>query len=437
MRVKLFFLLDMLATSIFAVYAFFLRSEEVAIMTGLSIFIAFSPICLWLSRVLVLHFAKKVLKSDDIKVNNSDAIITMTKINTVATPMNRFLTNGEYFVTDLFPEGLSQNALLSTAASVEQNAHHAFARIIYNTAIGRDLPVQEAVAFNEIPSRGAEALINNTPVRIGNPQWIKDQDVSISAQLLTKLDQLAVHGKTPLLLSMGSTARGIVALKDEINPETQSFVSILKRNNLSTILLTASNKRTAKNIAKDFEFDEVKTDLTPKDKSRELQMLRAKGKKIAVIANEFHDLPMLFAADVSILLKDGSMPPVADDSDAKMDFEILKLDKFLTLRERQALTQHKLSHIVRNNAGARAAVNVNGYGRAAARISPVFIAVGRDIFGAGNLGKFFAHEQIKTKCAVKKPLISEKLSILIGMTGFEPATSSSRTMRATKLCYIP
>ena len=343
MRVKLFFLLDMLATSIFAVYAFFLRGEEVAIMTGLAIFIAFSPICLWLSRILVLHFAKKVLQSDEIKVNNSDAIITMTKINTVATPMNRFLTNGEYFVTDLFPEGLSQNALLSTAASVEQNAHHAFARIIYNTAVGRDLPIQDATAFNEIPCRGVEAIINNTPVRLGNPQWIKDQDVSVSAQLWTKIDQLAVHGKTPLLLSMGNTARGIVALKDEINPDAQSFLQILRNNQIGTILLTASNKRTAKNIAKDFEFDEVKTDLSPKDKSRELQMLRSKGKKIAVIANEFHDLPMLFAADVSILLKDGSMPPVADDSDAKMDFEILKLDKFLTLREICQHAKHLLN----------------------------------------------------------------------------------------------
>ena len=26
---------------------------------------------------------------------------------------------------------------------------------------------------------------------------------------------------------------------------------------------------------------------------------------------------------------------------------------------------------------------------------------------------------------------------LVGMTGFEPAASSSRTKRATKLCYIP
>ena len=27
--------------------------------------------------------------------------------------------------------------------------------------------------------------------------------------------------------------------------------------------------------------------------------------------------------------------------------------------------------------------------------------------------------------------------IMVGMTGFEPAASSSRTKRATKLCHIP
>lgn len=334
MRVKLLFFIDILATSIFAVYTFFLRGEDVAIMTGLSIFIALSPICLWLSNVLVLHFAKKVLQSGGIKVNNSDAITTVAEVNAVATPMNRFLTNGEYFVTDLFPEGLSQQSLLSFAASVEQHGKHAISRVIYNTAVGRDLPIQNVAAFSEIPCRGVEAIINgNTPIRIGNPLWIKNQGVSISAQLWTKIDQLAVHGKTPLLLSLGNTARGIVALKDDFNPDAQNFLSVLKRNQIDSILLTASNKRTAKNLAQSFNIDTVYTDLTPDDKARELQILRSKGQTIAVIANEFHDLPMLFSSDVSILLKDGSMPPLAEDSDVKMDFEIPSLDRFLTLRE--------------------------------------------------------------------------------------------------------
>ena len=30
-----------------------------------------------------------------------------------------------------------------------------------------------------------------------------------------------------------------------------------------------------------------------------------------------------------------------------------------------------------------------------------------------------------------------KFKEMVGMTGFEPAASSSRTMRATKLCHIP
>ena len=37
----------------------------------------------------------------------------------------------------------------------------------------------------------------------------------------------------------------------------------------------------------------------------------------------------------------------------------------------------------------------------------------------------------------KEGLRKETLFCLVGMTGFEPATSSSRTKRATKLRYIP
>ncbi len=34
-------------------------------------------------------------------------------------------------------------------------------------------------------------------------------------------------------------------------------------------------------------------------------------------------------------------------------------------------------------------------------------------------------------------LMISRLELLVGMTGFEPATSSSRTTRATKLRHIP
>ena len=333
MRVKIFFFLDVLATSILSVYTFFLRGEEIAILTGLSVFIALFPICLWLSRALVLQFAKSRLNQSDVKVHHKKAILKIPEIDTVAMPMNRFLTNGEYFVMDLYSETLSQNEVLSYAASIEQYSDHSIGKIIYKTALGRGLKIFKVSAFQEFPSCGAEALLEQKPIRIGNPQWIMDQGVNISNILLTKADQLAVHGKTPLILSVGKMARGIIALKDEVNPESKSFISILKNNKLEPALLTAANSRTAKNFAKDMKIDTVRTDLTPDDKAREVQILRAKKQHVAMIGNEIHDLNAMFTADVSIILKDGAMTPLTEDSDIKPDFEIPSLHKFFTLRE--------------------------------------------------------------------------------------------------------
>ena len=333
MRVKLFFLLDALVTSIFTVYTFFLRGEEVAILTGLSIFIALFPLCLWLSETLVLQLAKGVLSNSEIKVHNKSALLKITEVDTVAMPMNRFLTNGEYFVMDLYSDVLSQNELLSYAASIEQYSEHSFGKLIYKTALGRGLKILNVSAFQEFPSCGAEALLDKKPIRIGSPQWIQNQGVNISNVFLTKADQLAVHGKTPLIFSMGKMARGIVALKDEINPETKSFIAILKNNGLEPALLTAANRRTASNFAKEIKIDTVRTDLAPNDKAREVQILRAKKQNVAMIGNGFNDLPAMFTADVSIIYKDGEMTPLTEDSDVKPDFEISALHKFFTLRE--------------------------------------------------------------------------------------------------------
>lgn len=333
MRVKLFFLLDLITTAIFSTYLFFLRGDEIAFSVGLTILIAFSPICLALSSPLVIFLSKRAIKSEQSKVNNSSALLTLAEADMVAMPLNRFLTDGDYFVTDLIPEGLSQSALLSFAATAEQSSSHELGKIIYKTALGRGLKIQNISAFHEIPGRGVEALVNNTTLRIGNPDWVKSQGVSVSSALLTKVDQLAVHGKTPLLVSLGNMARGIVAMKDAVKPESKEFVSMLKRKNLETMLLTASNRKTAKNFAKNFSLDGIKTGLSPEDKAREVQIQRAKGHTVAVIANEFHDLPALVNADVSFLVNEGETTFLNENDEIKLDFEIPSPEKFLIVRE--------------------------------------------------------------------------------------------------------
>ena len=73
MRIKLFLLLDMIATAILSAYVFQTRGDAAAVFTGLSVLIALSPICLMLSSPFVMRIAKKILEDEGIKVNKFSA----------------------------------------------------------------------------------------------------------------------------------------------------------------------------------------------------------------------------------------------------------------------------------------------------------------------------------------------------------------------------
>jgi len=332
LRIKLFFLIDLLTTGIFAGYMYSERGLDAAFAIGLSIFIAFSPVCLALSAPLVLRLAGRLVEAEEVKINNLDAILNLAAVDVVAIPLNRFLTDGEYFITDLVPEGFSQSSLLSYAASAEQNASHPLAKVMVDSAERRGLKIQNVSAFREVPGQGVEALINSTPLRVGNPDWVTRQGVSASAELLTKADQLAVHGKIILLLGLGGMARGLIALRDEIKSDAKEFISFLRKNKIETVILTALNKKTAKSIAKFFNLENLRTNSTPEDKAREVQIYRAKGHTVSVIGTDFHDLPALINADVSVFLKSDSVINL-NEGEMKFDFEMPTLEKFLICRE--------------------------------------------------------------------------------------------------------
>ena len=333
LRIKLFFLIDLLTTGIFSGYMYSEQGLDAALLIGSAIFVAFSPICLALSAVLVLKLAARAVEAEEVKLNNLDAILNLAYVDVVAIPLCRFLTDGEYFVTDLVPEGFSQSSLLAYAASAEQNATHPLGKVMVESAERRNLKMQSVSAFHEVPGQGVEALVNSTPLRVGNPDWVTKQGVSASAELFTKADQLAVHGKIPLFLGLGGMVRGIIALRDEIKSDAREFISFLRKNEIETVILTALNKKTAKSVAKFFNLENLRTNLTPEDKAREVQIYRAKGRTIAVIGSDFHDLPALVNADVSVLLKSNSVAGFHDGDEIKIDFEIPTLEKFLICRE--------------------------------------------------------------------------------------------------------
>lgn len=322
----------MLISGFVATWLYSTRGMDAAFSTGLTIFIAFSPICLILAEPFVLYLVGRKFSALDAKLNNPAALKILAEVEVVALPYNRVLTCNEYYITDLVTEGLKQSELLTIAASAERDAQHIIGRTIYNAAVSRGLKLQKLSETEELQGRGVETIIKKIVVRVGSPGWIASHNVSVSINLRTKIDQLLVKGKTTLLVSTGRLARGIVALRDALNEDAKNFFASLRQKKIESLLLTAQPKKMAYRIAKDFELDHIRTNLTPEGKAREVQIFRAKGKIVAAIGTDIQDLFALKTADVSFLLAGGSLES-QEVEEVKTDFEISTLEKFLTVRE--------------------------------------------------------------------------------------------------------
>ena len=324
------FVLDALISGAVAAWLYFARGEYAALITGLSIFIALSPICLIFASPFTLYLAKRKIAKLGVKCNNFNALKILKDVNVLALPYNRVLTGGEFYITDLVPEGLNQPTLLAMAAGAETDAENVLGKVIYDTATLRSLRLQPSTNFKELPGRGVEATVSGVTMRVGNPAWLESFNVSISANLRTKIDQLLVKGKTVLVVATGRAAHGLIALKDDINDAAINFLGSVKAANIETLLLTAQPKKMTSFITKNFALDNIRTNLTPEGKAREVQIFRAKGKVVAAIGTDAHDLPALKNADVSFLIRNEELGIRNDD--AKLDFEIPKLESFLAVK---------------------------------------------------------------------------------------------------------
>ena len=275
-------------------------SVEAASEIFLGVFLAASPLPFIVSRWFIALRIKRRLRDSGVTCSRMGALTELLHVDTIAFNRNGTLTEGNIFISALVPEGMTQGSLLALAASTEREATHPYAHALYDTAVQRGLHLQRHSAAHETESFGVEALIARTPVRVGKKEWLQEENIEISAALLTRADQLATSGQTPLFVSSSKYARGIIAVRDDVRADVRHALQALKERGLRFVLLTGETKRLANATGKELRISEVRSDLTGADKAREIRLLQSHGSVIAMVGNPMADQPAMRAADISI-----------------------------------------------------------------------------------------------------------------------------------------
>ena len=227
--------------------------------------------------------------------NYLDAI---TKINTVVFDKTGTLTKGTFEVQECkSASGISEKELIGMVASVESDSTHPIAKAIVNYAKQQNVELLPVTGTKEFAGFGLEAMINGTPVWVGNCRLLSKFNIEYPAELLQITDTIVVCG-------IGTDYAGYLLLADTLKDDAKKAIDDLKMLHIKNIQILSGDKQSiVTNFAEKLGITSAYGDLLPEGKVRHLEELRQDGtNQIAFVGDGMNDAPVLALSHVGIAM---------------------------------------------------------------------------------------------------------------------------------------
>ena len=293
--------------ALFTIVVWLLAGESVgfSLARGISVLVISCPCALGLATPVAIMVGNGVGAKNGILFKTAESIEQTGKMDVIAFDKTGTITKGEPTVTDVIPgEGITEEALVEYAASLESKSEHPLASAIIQYAGEQNIQMDEVTEFTALPGNGLTAKQKGEQLFGGNQIWIQKQ-VTIADTILQKAEMLAKEGKTPLFFAKEKTFLGIIAVADVIKEDSARAVKQLQDMGLRVVMLTGDNENTAKAIGRQAGVDQVIADVLPEGKEQVVRQLQKQG-KVAMVGDGINDAPALTRADMGIAIGAGT-----------------------------------------------------------------------------------------------------------------------------------
>jgi Cu2+-exporting ATPase len=224
-------------------YWWFSGDKEHALIRTATVLIIACPHALGLAIPLVIAISTSLGAQNGLLVKDRLALERARNLDMVIFDKTGTLTRGSPALSGVAAApGSTESDLLAHAAAVETNSEHPLAKAIVAEAKRRNLPTLQAVDFEALPGRGAQARVSGKSIVIGGPRLLTEGKVPVPPEVEKLTTAWASEGKTVLYVITEGRLLGVFAVEDEIRPESHEAVTDLHRLGIRVAMITGDSK---------------------------------------------------------------------------------------------------------------------------------------------------------------------------------------------------
>jgi len=278
----------------------------------------------------------------NILVKDGRALERLKEVDTIVFDKTGTLTLEQPHVAQLHvvQTGLSEDELLTYAATAEYRQPHPIAQAILAEAKKRKIPAMEIEEASYEVGYGIQVWIKGKRIRVGSSRFITQEGVTIPPEIETLQATCQAQGFALVLVAIDEQVVGALELHATIRPEAKRVIQALRKRHLSLAIISGDQEEPTQKLASELGIESYFANTLPENKALLIKQLQEKGRVVCFIGDGINDAIALKQADVSISLRGATTIATDTAQVVLMDQSLNRLDYLLELA-------HQFDHTLR------------------------------------------------------------------------------------------
>lgn len=320
---------------------------------GLVLLVIACPCALVISTPISIVASLTAAAHQGILVKGGLYVELPARLRAVAMDKTGTLTEGRPAVIKVVPlSGHGELELVQIAAAIEQRSEHPLARAVVAYATSLGVTPVPAENFQTLKGKGATATLDGKTVWIGSHRYLEDR-AQETPEIHDQLESWASAGYSAVVIGNDDHVCGLIAVADKIRTNASDSVAQLKAVGMEhVVVLTGDNRGTAEAIGIAAGADEIKSELLPEEKLKEVDELVRKYHYVAMVGDGVNDAPAMARATLGVAMGATGTDVAIETADVTLMSDDLSRIGWLVTHSRRTLS------IIRQNVAASLAVKL-------------------------------------------------------------------------------